>query len=293
MEHLVRQAYSNSFLWATGCVFLFAMLLWFIWARFFPEKEAVRKISGFVMVFGLVMLFFCGYASIAANGLDGVLCWSGRYSLHVTCTRYERNPLFFWILVVGFMSFFVALMLFALAFLVRMVVPGEQRTAPGARDLSSSTGVDERRPSPKGMSQGANRVFLISFGVIVMSTLAWIVTRLHQADRVQRQVTEVLASAAPEKAAVEAYLENHGVLPENNEAMGLLPPADIRKQYVSEVKIFKGSITLTFDESTANEHLGGRSVMLIAVRSGGRVSWPCASPDIDDKYLPGNCRAGL
>jgi len=60
MEHLVRQTYSNSFLLATGCVFFFAMLLWFIWARFFPEKDAIKKISGFVVVFGLVMLFFYG-----------------------------------------------------------------------------------------------------------------------------------------------------------------------------------------------------------------------------------------
>ena len=292
MEHLVRQAYSNSFLLATGCVFFFAMLLWFIWARFFPEKDAIKKISGFVVVFGLVMLTFCGYASIAANGLDGVVCYSGKYSLHVVCTRHEESPLLFWGLVVWLMSFFVALMLFALAFLVRMVVPGEQRTAPGARDLSSSTGVDERRPSPKRMSQGANRVFLISFGVIVMSTLVWIATTLHQADGAQKQVAEVLASAAPEKAAVETYLQDHGVLPENNKAMGLLPPADIHKQYVSEVEIVKGSIMLKFDESTANARLGGRHVMLIAARRGGRVFWPCASPDITDKYLPGRCRIG-
>lgn len=199
----------------------------------------------------------------------------------------------FWGLVVGLMSFFVVLMLFALVFLVRMVVLGEQRTTVGTRDLRSSIGVDEKRHSPRGMSQKANWAFVVSFGVIVMSTLAWIATRLHQAEGVQKQVAEVLASVAPEKAAVEGYLQDHGVLPENNEAMGLLPPADIRKQYVSEVKIFKGSIMLKFDESTANEHLSGRSVMLIAVRSGGRVSWPCASPDIVDKYLPGSCRIGL
>lgn len=292
MEHLVRQAYSTSFLLATGCVFLFAMLLWFVWARFFPEKEEVKKISGFVVVFGLVMLFFCGYASIAANGLDGVVCWSGRYSRHMTCTRYEGDPLFFWVLVVVLMSFFAALMLFALAFLVRMVAPGEERTTPGARGLRSSTGVDERRPHPRGMSQTANRLLLVSFGVIVMSTLAWIAARLHQADSVQKQVTEVLASAAPEQAAVEAYLQAHGVLPEDNEAMGLPSPTDMHHQFVSELRIAKGSILLKFDESAADGHLGGHVVMLLAVPRGGLVSWPCASPDIDARYLPSRCRMG-
>lgn len=292
MEHLVRLAYSDSFLLTTGCVFFFAMLLWFIWARFFPEKDAIKKISGFVVVFGLVMLFFCGYASIAANGLDGVVCWSGRYSSHVVCTRHEENPLLFWGLVVWLMSLFALPLLFALVFLVRMVVPGEQRAMVGARNLRPSVSLDEKRPSTGGMGQGTGRVIVVSAGAIVISTLAWIATVLHQVNDVQEQVAEALASADPEKAAVEAYLQSHGVLPEDNGAMGLSSPADLHKQYVSEVKIAKGSILLRFDATTANERLGGRFVMLIAVRHGRLVSWHCASPDIDDKYLPGRCRIG-
>jgi len=58
---------------------------------------------------------------------------------------------------------------------------------------------------------------------------------------------------------------------------------------VSEVKIFKGSIMLKFDESVGAP-LRGRLVMLIAVRRSSAVSWHCASPDIDDRFLPVACR---
>jgi hypothetical protein len=59
------------------------------------------------------------------------------------------------------------------------------------------------------------------------------------------------------------------------------------------VQVVKGSLLLKFDAATANAHLAGRQVLLIAVRDDGQVHWHCATLDVDDRYLPVHCLAGL
>jgi len=290
MEHLVRLAHSSSLFYAAVFVFTGGLILWLAWARFFHERDGIKRTSYFVMAIAIQMLLVGGYASIVAKGLDGVVCASGRYSTHLVCYRHDENPLLFWFFVALYVSLFVLFMLVALAVMVGLVVaPGDEVAAVGTRQRRRPTDAGGRKPAVDRMKRGTGRLFLGSAWLIAASTLAWIAATLHQTRDVQKQVAWALASVGPEKAAVEAYLQGHGTLPEDNQAAKLSSPADLRRQYVSAVEIAKGSLLLKFDATTADRHLGGRFVMLIAVRHEGQVSWHCASPDIDDRYLPDDC----
>lgn len=294
MEHLLRLVDSNTTLYAAVALFTIGMILWFAWARFFHEREGLKKVPHFVMALSLLVLFVGCYASVATGGLDGVACAAGRYSSHVTCYSHDESPWIFWA-VVGWQTFFVAfLMLAALVFLVRLAIPGLPGTTAPARHLRRANDTDARLPVVRNRKRGgALRVFQFVIGGIVMATLAWIAVSLDQVDDVRSQVAEAFASVAFERDTVEAYLQDHGRLPEDNKAAALLPPADLHRDGVSEVEVVKGSLLLKFDVATADEHLAGRQVLLIAVRHDRQVRWHCVTLDVDDKYLPVHCSADM
>ncbi len=292
MEHLVRLASSNAFFHATVFGFTFWVILWFVWARFFHESVAFHKVCQFVLAFVLLMFFFALYASVVADGLDGVVCASGRFTIHVTCHSHDESPGLFWALVVWLLSIFVLFMLMALAFLLKMLVPGDKGLVARGGNRRRSIGTGERRSAGRARGWTAFQALQFACGVIVISNLAWIAKSLHQVSVARRQVDEALASASGATAAVEAYLRDHGALPEDSRALGLLSPVSLHSQYVSEVRIHQGSIWLTFDETATDKHLGGRSLILIALRRGSHVAWHCASRDIVERYLAGICPVG-
>lgn len=293
MEDLVRLADTNGFLYATAIVFTFWVILWLVWARFFQENVIFHKVCQFVLAGVLLMLFFAFYASAVAGGLDGRVCAAGRFSARVICYTHDESSLLFWALVTWLMTFFVLLMLITLAFLVQLVAPRGQRaiTTDGGQRRFVSAG--EWRPGGAAKGWTAWQALLLVWGVIVISNLAWIGNSLRQVSVARKQVTEALASVAHEKSVVEDYLRGHGGLPENNEAAGLLSPVELHSQYFSEIGISKGSVLMKFDETSVDEHLAGRVLTLIALRRGTTVSWLCATPEIDDKFLPDSCRSGL
>jgi hypothetical protein len=185
-------------------------------------------------------------------------------------------------------------MLVALVFLVRLAIPGVPGTTAPVRHLRRASDTGARSPVVRHTKQGgALRVFQFVIGGIVMATLAWIAVSLDQVNDVRRQVAEAFASVAFERDTVEAYLQDHGRLPEDNKAAGLLPPAGLHRHNVSEVEVVKGSLLLKFDAATADEHLAGRQVLLIAVRHDRQVRWHCVTFDVDDKYLPVRCSADM
>lgn len=291
MEHLLRLAHSNSTFYAAALLFTLGVILWLAWARFFHEREGLKAVPHFVMALSALVLFAGSYASVATNGLDGMVCATSRHSLHVTCYSHDEHPWMFWAVLVWQTCFRVGCALAALVFLARLVAPGATRRA---RHLPPANAVDVKPPAAQGAKPGGMvRAFGLAIGVIVISTLAWIATTLDQVNDVRTQVAEAFASVAFERGTVETYLQEHGALPEDNQAAKLLPSAELRRRDVSEVEVVKGSLLLTFDATTADEHLAGRHVLLIAVRDERQVHWHCATMDVDDKYLPVRCSAGL
>jgi hypothetical protein len=246
------------------------------------------------MGLSLLVLFVGGYASVATGSLDGVACAAGRYSSHLICYSHDESPWIFWAVVAGETYFFTFLMLAVLVFLVRLAMPGESGTTAPARHLRRANDIDARLPVVRNMKRGgAFRVFQFVVGGIVMATLAWIAMSLDKVKDVRRQVAEAFASVTFERDTVEAYLRDHGRLPEDNKAAALLPPADLHRHNVSEINVVKGSLLLKFDAATADEHLAGRQMLLIAVRDDRQVHWHCVTLNVDDRYLPVHCSADL
>lgn len=296
MEHLLRLVDSNATLYVAALLFTIGVILWLAWARFFDEREGLKKISHFVMALSLLVLFVGIYASVATRGLDGVACAAGRHSLHRICYSHDESPWIFWAIVGWQTYFFVLIMLLALVFLARLAMAGGSgATAPGNQLCRvNDTDADATLPVVRNAKRGgAFRVLQFVVGGVVMATLAWIAMSLDEVSDVRRQVAEAFASVAFERGTVETYLQDHGRLPEDNKAAALPPPAELHRRNLSEVEVIKGSLLLKFDAATADVHLAGHQVLLIAVRDGRQVHWHCATFDVDDRYLPVHCSASL
>ncbi|HWU76228.1 MAG TPA: pilin [Rhodanobacter sp.] len=290
MEHLLRLANLTVILYAAVTLFTVGVVLWLAWARVFPGREGLKRISYGVMALSVLVLLVGCYASIVTKGLDGVACVVGRYSLDRMCFRHDERRWIFWV-VLGWQVFFIGLlMLLALLSLVRMAVPGRPGTVAPGKHLRRATGTDARLPVVRKAKAGdAFQLLLFVVGGMVMATLAWVAMSLDRADDVRKQVAGAFASVAVEQAAVEAYLRDHGGLPDDNKMVALPSPADLHRYNVSDVEVVKGSLLLKFDAATADEHLAGRQVLLIAVRHERQVRWHCATLDVDVRYLPIHC----
>jgi hypothetical protein len=288
MEHWTHLANSKVAFCAAVLVFALGVIVWLAWARFFPESGALKKLSHFVMALAGLIFFAGGYAYVVARGLDGVACVVGRHSRHVVCFTRDESPVAFWVLISVLTGLSGVLLLVAAACMMLALSPAERRGTARGNAWRSIGRVGDERPASRGAVRWP--VFQALGGAAVMLPLAWIAVSFHRADGARKQVAEALSSVAGEKAAVETYLRDNGVLPEDNGALGLPPPAHLAGLHASEIEVAKGSIILKFDGASVDEHLRGRHVMSIAVRRDKAVAWHCASPDIDDKYLPRPCR---
>lgn len=288
MEHWTHLVNTGGTVYTAIFVFTLGVIIWLVWARFFPESGVLKKVSHFVMTLAALIYFAGGYAHVVARGLDGVACAAGRYSSRVVCFARDENAVGFWGLVSVLTVLQVALLFASLVCMVLVVSPAQGGVIAGKKGRRSTIEGGDEAPVPRG--SGRLTAFKALGGVAVILPLAWIAHSFQQADGARKQVAEALASVDPTKTAVEEYLQDNGALPEDNGALGLPSPADLHGPHISEIQIFEGHIILTFDDSSVDEHLRGRVVTLVAVRSGKDVTWHCASPDIGDKYLPRSCR---
>lgn len=291
MEHLLRLADSNATLYAAALLFTVGVVLWLAWARFFYEREDLERVPHFVMALSVLVFFVGRYAHAATNGLDGVACVAGRYSLRVVCFSHDERAGMYWAVAALQTLISAVLVIAAVLVLAHLARPGKSdhrvRVASRMR-RADDAGLSVAGPARR---EGTFRLFLFASWTITLATLAWIAVSLDEVSDVRRQVAEAFASVAFERGTVETYLQDHGRLPEDNSAAALPPPAELRRRYLSEVQVVKGSLLLRFDAATADVHLAGHQVLLIAVRDGTRVSWHCVTFDVDDRYLPLRCPA--
>ena len=122
-------------------------------------------------------------------------------------------------------------------------------------------------------------------GVItVIAILALMAIPSMSEATMRRQVKEALSLADVAKAGVQAaYVLGGGTLPDDNEAAGVPPPEKIVGNYVKQVKVEQGAITLELGNN-AHRGLQGKHVTLRPAIVPGEVrtpiAWLCHNLDV-------------
>jgi type IV pilus assembly protein PilA len=151
--------------------------------------------------------------------------------------------------------------------------------------------------------------------VAIIGILAAIAIPAYQDYTVRSQVSEGLQLAAAAKTAVAetwsstgtaASIVDRGTVGMDNSVGG---GAETQGKYVSSVDVADGEITITFGND-ANAAINGMVLSLTPYLSqDNSVSWKCgyadppdnnigamgaevATTDVDERYLPANCRTG-
>jgi len=147
----------------------------------------------------------------------------------------------------------------------------------------------------KKVQQGFTLIELMIV-VAIIGILAAIAIPAYQDYTIRAQVSEGLNLAAGAKAAVTEFYQDQGNYPANNVEAGLANETTIAGNYVSQVKVAAGVISVTYSNTgnqSANKNINTAILTLTPTDNGGSVDWDCRGGTILDnnaKWLPAACR---
>jgi len=145
----------------------------------------------------------------------------------------------------------------------------------------------------KKVQQGFTLIELMIV-VAIIGILAAIAIPAYQDYTIRAQVSEGLNLAAGAKVAVAEYYMDRGTYPTNNAAAGLSVETTIAGNYVSQVLVTNGLVTVSYSNATpqnANLAINGATLLLSPGTTAGAVNWDCrAGAILVDKWLPAACR---
>jgi len=146
----------------------------------------------------------------------------------------------------------------------------------------------------KKVQQGFTLIELMIV-VAIIGILAAIAIPAYQDYTIRAQVSEGLNLSAGAKAAVSEFYLGRGVYPANNTEAGISLNTEIQGNYVSQVNVNAGAITVTFSNSSpqkANLAINTAILSLSPTTSAGSIIWTCASGNtkLEAKWLPSSCR---
>jgi type IV pilus assembly protein PilA len=152
----------------------------------------------------------------------------------------------------------------------------------------------------KNMQKGFTLIELMIV-IAIIGILAAIAIPAYQDYTIRAQVSEGPSLAASAKTAVAEFYTNAGNFPTNNTSAGLSLPTSISGNYVSQVAINHGLITITYSHTApqrANSSIDNDQLTLSPFTSAGSIQWSCTtSPNgtalanpVLAKYLPSSCR---
>jgi type IV pilus assembly protein PilA len=128
--------------------------------------------------------------------------------------------------------------------------------------------------------------------VAIIAILAAIAIPAYQNYLIRTQVTEGMSLAEGAKTGVWDFASNTGRFPPSNQSAGLTKAASIVGNYVSQVDVTGGRITVTFGGG-ANEAIkaSGRDTLVLSPwTKAGTILWTCKPSTVSPKYLPSSCR---
>lgn len=291
MERVLHAMASEAYVYAFVSVFCLGVFVYSFWVMCLaPDRPFVRKVGIGLFASSTGMFFARCYAEVVELGLKGAAVLPSRYSLHGHVFLHDDNPLAFW-LTAAFDS-----AAFGLLVTITLMIMAVEVTKRDGGAVARVANRHRKAATVQVSRRQVGRVvfwpFMLLFGTVEITVLAWMASSFHLRGTVQSQVRAAMASVSREKDAVESYLHGHGRLPADGRAAGLSTPRSVPHEHVSVVKVEKGHVLLTFDETTADAHLRGRHLALLAVPRGHTVVWYCVSRDIDERYLPDGCLGG-
>jgi len=128
--------------------------------------------------------------------------------------------------------------------------------------------------------------------VAIIAILAAIAIPAYQNYLIRSQVTEGMSLAGGSKTAVWDFDSNTGRFPSNNESAGLPQATSIVGNYVTNVNVTGGRVTVTFGgrANTAISTPGANTLVLSPSTTAGAIQWSCTPSTVSSKYLPSSCR---
>jgi len=137
--------------------------------------------------------------------------------------------------------------------------------------------------------QEAFTLIEIMIVIAIIGILAMIAVPAYKDFTVRSKISEGLSLAAGAKTSVMEYYQTQGTWPNNNSTAGL-PSADtIKGKFVQSVAIDGNKVVVTFGPG-AGEGLTDRHLEMSAIDNSGSISWDCRADNIENKFLPPNCR---
>ncbi|HHM04952.1 MAG TPA: prepilin-type N-terminal cleavage/methylation domain-containing protein [Gammaproteobacteria bacterium] len=128
--------------------------------------------------------------------------------------------------------------------------------------------------------------------VAIIGILAAIAIPAYQDYTARAQVSEGITLAEGLKSTIaEVYADSGTFTGVSSGSKGLPAATDVKGNYVSQVAVADGKITVTMKSSGVASVVAGKTFTLSPTAGTGSVTWTCAKDSIDDKYLPSNCRS--
>ena len=142
----------------------------------------------------------------------------------------------------------------------------------------------------KKVQQGFTLIELMIV-VAIIGILAAIAIPAYQDYTARAQVSEALnLSAGLKSTIVEIYNQEGSFDNADSGSNGLPASTAVKGDYVNSVSVNNGVITATMKSSDVAAPIAGKTLIMSPVTSAGAITWVCNKGNLDDKYLPANCR---
>lgn len=107
---------------------------------------------------------------------------------------------------------------------------------------------------------------------------------------IRQQVASGISLGESLEALVEGFYQTNGFWPQSNAEAGAPSAFSIVNNYVDNVFIGPGGIIVVTYGNNAHVLLYGQTLTLTPTDNGGSISWQCDAINIQNRYLPFECR---
>lgn len=188
----------------------------------------------------------------------------------------------------GYFAYFAAIFVVVPMYANGLYYMQCQKTIEAVRSTTQGTQRQLGELAGKGGTSHAAYIFImVVTAVAVLGILAAIAIPAYQDYTAKARMSQALTVGRAATEYVDNYFSQYRSIPRNLDAadfMSSLPP------YVREVSVDNqaGTISVTMTGAAAIE---GKSLKFVAALDGGdHLSWTCMSEQIQDRYLPQECR---